>query len=68
MSLHIRRFVDRVRAAEAKANPQLVLTLQEARDLQADITRLLLDLEETRERPAGDPAEIVNIDMDGGKF
>lgn len=68
MSLHIKRFVDRVRTAESKGTAQLVLTLQEARDLQADITRLLLDLEESRERSREIQPDIVKIDMDGGKF
>ena len=45
MSSSIERFLSEVRAAESRQQREVVLTLQQARDLHADITRLLLKLE-----------------------
>lgn len=46
MSMTISRFLDRIRAAESRNQREMVLTTLEARDLHADITRLLLRLEQ----------------------
>lgn len=45
MSSPIERFLDSVRAAESRNQRELVLPLAQARDLHADITRLLLKLD-----------------------
>jgi hypothetical protein len=67
MSLHISRFLDRVRAAESKHHRDVVMPLNEARDLHADITRLLLALEAASQtRPAAQP--LGSIEVSGGDF
>lgn len=70
MSLHISRFLDRVRTAESKQQREIVITLNEARDLHTDITRLLLTMESLREKMAEDASQntITDITIDGGKF
>jgi hypothetical protein len=70
MSLHITRFLDKVRAAESRQQREVSLTLPEARDLHADITRLLLIMEQLRE-PLNQPTnsnEIQQIEVQGGSF
>lgn len=47
MSLHIARFVDRLKAAESRGQQDMVMTVRDARDLHADITKLLLQLQES---------------------
>lgn len=42
--MHIQKFVDRVRGQEARGVRDFVMTINEAKDLHADITRLLLEL------------------------
>jgi hypothetical protein len=43
--------------------------MQDAKDLHADITRLLIDLQTYREADAANaPEETVTIQMDGGSF
>jgi hypothetical protein len=66
MSLHINRFLDAVRAAESRGQRDIHLTLTEARDLQRDITRLLLMLENLRDQPNQD--KVINVDISGGTF
>lgn len=52
MSLHINRFVDRVRSAEHRGQRDFVMTLAEARELQADMIKLLLALQTMAEAQA----------------
>ena len=67
MSLHINRFIDRLKAADARRQKDLVMSITDARDLHADITKLLLAVQELQEqRPtAASPTE---IQIEGGSF
>ena len=69
MSLHINRFIDRVQGQDARGGRDLVMTMTEAKDLLADITRLLLDLETVRQAVVNtNSEETITIRMDGGSF
>jgi hypothetical protein len=69
MSLHLHKFVDRVRGLEARGGRDLVMSMTEAKDLHADITRLLIDLQQLRETVATNQVEeTITIKMDGGSF
>ena len=46
MSIHINKFIDRVRAAESRAAKDVIMPIDDARSLHAELTRLLLRLEE----------------------
>ena len=69
MSLHLQKFVDRVRGHEARGAKDFVMTLAEAKDMHADITRLLLELQDLREQ-ASKPAtqEVITVQVGGGSF
>ena len=69
MSLHLQKFVDRVRGFEARGAKDFTMSMTDAKDLHADITRLLIDLQNLREqalKPEND--EIITVQMDGGSF
>ena len=69
MSLHLQKFVDRVRGFEARGSKDLIMSMQDAKDLHADITRLLIDLQNLREQAANSAVqEVVTVVMDGGSF
>ena len=68
MSQHINRFIDRLRQAENRQQRDMVLSITDARDLHADITRLLLTLEETRLEPQAKSQEVQEIQVSGGTF
>lgn len=51
--LHIRRFMDRVRGTDFSTGRPVVFTTQEVQNLAADITKLLLDSQQTPQMPAG---------------
>ena len=67
MSLHINRFVDAIKAAESRGQRDLTISIRDAKDLHGDITKLLIALENARERLEhnDEPVEVV---MDGGSF
>ena len=66
MSLHINRFIDRMRSAEHRGQRDFVMTMQEARDLQADLAKLLLALHIAAQPTHTDSTTAVEID--GGQF
>jgi hypothetical protein len=68
MSLHINRFLDKIRAAESRQQREVSMTVIEARDLHTDITKLLMVIEELRSKPTDTKPEIVTVTMDGGTF
>ena len=68
MSLHLQRFIDRVQAAEARGQRDLVLSITEAKDLHADLTRLLLNLESLRTVRSTSTEQVIEVQVSGGKF
>jgi hypothetical protein len=70
MSIHLQKFVDRVRGFEARGAREFTMSIQDAKDLHADITRLLIDLQMLRENAAAQAQEpeVVTVQMDGGAF
>ena len=69
MTLHINKFVDKIKAAESRSQRDVLLTINEARDLHADITRLLLELQTVHERmQQTTEADVVTVELNGGTF
>jgi hypothetical protein len=70
MSLHINRFVDRVKAADARTQRDFTMSMADAKDLHADITKLLLALQVLQEQRPTSAAVVsdANIEVDGGTF
>jgi hypothetical protein len=69
MSLHLQKFVDRVRGHEARGARDFVMTLAEAKDMHADITRLLLELHDLREQTSKPVSEeVITVQVGGGSF
>ena len=67
MSLHINRFIDLIKAQESRGGRDVTLSLRDAKDLHADITKLLITLEQMREKSARGP-EVVELQITGGSF
>jgi len=70
MSIHINRFVDRVRAADTKGQRDIVISLADAKNLHADITKLLLAVQEMHDRmsAANNSNQVINVEVEGGSF
>ena len=64
--LHIQKFVDRVQSLEARQQKDYIMSMVEAKALHADITRLLLQLNDLSNRAQSE--EVVTLQVSGGKF
>ena len=67
MSLHINRFIDSLKAHEARGARDFSMNMRDAKDLHADITKLLLALEQSRQALVAQN-EPVQIEITGGSF
>ena len=68
MSLHINRFIDRIKAADGRGLREITLTTAEARDLHADITKLLLAITTLQDQKTATTLPRQDIEVDGGTF
>jgi hypothetical protein len=67
--IHIQKFVDRVRGHEARGARDFVMTMTEAKDLHADITRLLLQLQDLQAQAVKNRTdEVIQVQIGGGQF
>jgi len=65
--LHINRFVDSIKAHESRGQKDFTMPLKDAKDLHADITKLLLLLEQLRQ--TNDKTdEKIQVEITGGTF
>ena len=67
MSLHINRFIDRLKAADDRNQRDLSMSIADAKALHGDITKLLLALQEYHEKSTS-PSAAVEVQLTGGSF
>lgn len=67
MTLHINRFIDNIKAAESRAQKDFIMPMREAKDLHADITKLLLALDLLRSKQTTE-SEVITVEINGGGF
>jgi hypothetical protein len=69
MSIHIQKFIERVQGFEARAAKDFTMSMKDAKDLHADITRLLLTVNQLREMTvAAQQNDKISIEVGGGSF
>jgi len=70
MSIFLQKFIDRVRGQEARGAKDFVMSMSDAKDLHADITRLLINLQNLQENSmlTDTGEEVITVKMNGGKF
>ena len=70
MSLHINRFIDRIKAADARQQRDFTMSMNDAKDLHADITKLLLALQILHEQGTATATNnpTVELEVTGGAF
>lgn len=67
--IHINKFLERLQGFEARGAKDFIMPLRDAKDLHADITRLLMALETARDQSQAQAKdEVVRVEMDGGQF
>jgi hypothetical protein len=71
MTIHLSKFIERVQGQQARGARDFIMSLKDAQDLHADITRLLLELQALREHTVTTlqkDTETITVRMDGGTF
>ena len=67
LSLHLKKFNDRVKVMNQTNSRDLMLTAAEARQLQSDIFDLLLQIQALAEIKSAEP-ETISVQVKGGGF
>jgi hypothetical protein len=70
MSIHLNKFVDRLRGFEARGVKDFTMSMSDAKDLHADITRLLLNLQTLQTAVTNNVSEdqSIRVEIKGGTF
>lgn len=65
--LHINRFVDNLKAHESRGQRDFSMPMRDAKDLHADITKLLLQLNAMHEM-LHQKDSVIEVELTGGSF
>lgn len=64
--IFIKRFIDKISTYEGKNTKDIVLPLTEARGIRDEVTKLLLELNDLKNKKVSD--DVIKININGGKF
>jgi hypothetical protein len=67
LSLHLKKFNDRIKVMNQTQSKELVLSAGEARQLHADIFDLLTQIQHLAQTP-DTPVEPITVQLQGSKF
>lgn len=69
MTVQIQKFINKIKVAEARGARDMSIPLGEAKDLHAELTTLLLQMQDLRSQYIEKQEnEVVEINMSGGSF
>lgn len=69
MTIHLQKFIERVRGNDARGGKDFVMPMKDAKGMAADLTELLLELRALKEAAlAPQTDEVMEIKISGGKF
>jgi hypothetical protein len=66
--LYIRKFMDKLQQLELKGSRDFVCPINDAKNLQKDITTLLLDMEAMRSHAPQTQEEVISVELKGEDF
>jgi len=69
LSIHLQKFIERVRANDAKGGKDFIMPMKDAKGMAADLTELLLELRAFQTANLAEQQnQVLEIKIDGGKF
>ena len=69
MSIHLQKFIERVRGNDMRGGKDFVMPMKDAKGMAADLTELLLELRTLKEAALQpQKEEVIEIKLSGGKF
>jgi len=67
--IHIQKFIERLQGFEARGARDFTMPIKDAKDLHADLTRLLITLQAARESAVEAAQDSgITVEMKGGAF
>ena len=67
--IHIQKFIERLQGFEARGARDFTMPIKDAKDLHADLTRLLIALQAARESAVNSTQDNeITVEMKGGSF
>jgi hypothetical protein len=67
--IHIQKFIERLQGFEARGARDFTMPIKDAKDLHADLTRLLITLQAARESAVNTAQDNeITVEMNGGSF
>jgi hypothetical protein len=67
--IHIQRFIERLQGFEARGARDFTMPIKDAKDLHADLTRLLITLQAARDAAVDAVQDSgITVEMKGGSF
>lgn len=67
--IYLQKFIDRVQGADARGLRDISISVTDAKAMHAELTRLLLDLENLKRSAVQQPKdEVVQVSVSGGSF
>lgn len=69
MSLYLNRFIERLQGFEARGAKDFIMPLSDAKGMHADLTQLLLELNQLKEASVkAQEEEVITVQVGGGSF
>ena len=69
MSANLQKFIERLQGFDARGAKDFTMPISDAKGMHADITRLLLELNNLKEAAVADQAEeTISVKVEGGSF
>jgi hypothetical protein len=65
--IHIQRFIERLQGSDARGVRDFSMSMTDAKNLHADITRLLLQCQELQQHTQS-REEVIEVQIQGGGF
>jgi hypothetical protein len=65
--IHIQRFIERLQGSDARGNREFSMSMSDAKNLHADITRLLLQCQELQQQTQSRD-EVIEVQIQGSGF
>jgi len=65
--IHIQRFIERLQGSDARGVRDFSMSMSDAKNLHADITRLLLQYQELQQQTQSRD-EVIEVQIQGGGF
>ena len=68
MSIHLQKFIERIRGHEARGTKDFIMPMSDAKGMAADLTELLLELNQLKTEKLTGNQDIIEVKLSGGGF